>query len=395
MARVCMIVFSFYPQDARVRREAEALIEAGMSVDLICLQGNSNKTKEEVNGVTVYRVNLKRKRSGKLRYLWEYLWFTVVAFVTLSRLYACRPYHIVHVHNMPDILVFSAFLPKLAGAKVILDLHDPTPEVYMTKFSMVALHPAIRILIFLEKLSIKFSDLVITPNISFRDLFISRGCPPWKIHIIMNSPQENTFSCRASGDAREALIKKSGFRIMYHGLIVKRHGLDAAIKAMSLVRKRISNAVLHIYGEGNYLQRLKSNVQELNLLDVVKFHGYVPLEEIAAALAASDLGIVPNRMSPFTNLNLPTRIFECLIMGKPVIAPRTQGILDYFDEESLYLFEPGNVEELAKKIIEVYSNSAQRRQIVERGMRVYRQYTWKSQSMKLVNLYKRFLMNAL
>jgi hypothetical protein len=38
-------------------------------------------------------------------------------------------YNLVHVHNMPDVLVFEAFIPRVCGARVILDLHDPMPEL--------------------------------------------------------------------------------------------------------------------------------------------------------------------------------------------------------------------------------------------------------------------------
>jgi len=294
---------------------------------------------------------------------------------------------------MPDILIVSAILPKLTGAKIILDLHDPMPELFRAIYSVPEDHGMIRVLKSLENISIGLADLVVTPNISFRKLFISRGCPAAKIDIIMNTPKESVFQKNLSPNNFEKAPDQKSFALMLHGTIEERQGHDTAIKAVFYLRNAIPNLMLHVYGDGGFLNDAQRLVNELNLQDMVLFHGAVSIEQIAQALATIDIGLVPNKRNPFTELNFPTRIFECLIMGKPVIAPRTQGILDYFNEESLFLFEPGNAEDLARKIMEVYYDPAQTQEIVERGRKVYLQYTWKSQSVILLNLYKRLLMN--
>lgn len=392
-SRACMVVFSYYPDDVRVRNESEALVKAGMSVDVVCLQGISHEPRALVNGVMVYRINLRRKRAGKLTYIWGYFRFIFQAFLLVSRLHARRRYGVVHVHNMPDILIASAIFPKLTGARIVLDLHDPMPELFRTIYSVPEDHPMIRVLKWLEKASIGFADLVITPNISFRDLFISRGCPSEKIHIIMNTPQERLFDkALASASLRKHRYPTS-FNVMLHGTIEERQGHDIAVRAVAHLRNVIPNLELHVYGEGGFLNHAKRLVAELNLKDKVVFHGVVSIEEIAQALAAIDVGIVPNKRNPFTMLNFPTRMFECLIMGKPVIAPRTKGVLDYFDEASMFLFEPGDAEDLARKIHEVYMHPARAQEIVRRGREIYRQYTWQSQRMKLLALYGQLLGN--
>ena len=389
--RICMVVFSYYPRDARVRREAEALSEAGMYLDVICLRGDGESRNEEVNGVNIYRINIKRKRTSKLRYIWQWSYFIAAVFVKLCWLHLIKRYHIVHVHNMPDVLVASVLVPKLTGAKIILDLHDPMPEVYMTKYSMTASHLVIRVLRFLEKISIKFSDLVITPNISFRDLFISRSCPSRKIHIVMNSPKESIFNKNGFNHSKDKAVKRKGFTIMYHGYIVEHNGLDTAIDAIARVRKEIPNLLFRVYGDGRYLKQIQNQVNEMNLRDTVEFHGDVPIQSIAAAIASIDLGIVPNNMTPFTNLNFPTRIFECLIMNKPVIVPRTQGICDYFDDSSMFFFEAGDDRDLARQIIKVYSDRTIRKDIIDRGVNIWKQYRWNVQKKYLVKIVNQVL----
>ena len=388
--RVAMVVFSYYPADLRVRREAEALVDAGMHIDVICLRNDSERKNEIMNGVKIYRLPIKRRRAGKRYYFWDYTYFTILTLIILTKFYMQKRYSLVHVHNMPDQLVFTALIPKLCGSKLILDLHDPMPEVYMAKYSIKLSHPIISFLIFLEKLSIWFSDFVITPNIAFRNLFISRGCPKSKIQIVMNSPDEKIFSCSWRKYEKKK-IDNDEFRIMYHGTITERNGLDLALEALNMLRNKIPNISFHVYGEGDFVEYFLKLVKKLNLDDLVHYHGQVAPETIAREIELIDVGLIPNKKNPFTNINMPTRIFEYLCKGKPVIVPRTKGILDYFDEESLYFFEPGSVDKLVEKIIDVYNNPARCHDILARGISVYKKYRWELQRQHLLKLVTRLL----
>lgn len=383
---VAILVFSYYSEDPRVRREAEALCTSGMSVDVVCLRKSSERNREIINGVHVYRLPIQRKRTGKLRYLWQYTYFGFLAFFAMSVLGLRRRYDLVHVHNMPDFLVFSALIPRVAGAKLILDLHDPMPEVFMTKYCLSESHPVVRFLVMGERLSILFSNLVLTPNIAFRDLFISRGCPKDKIHIVMNSPQETIFQTNNKKVKKNGKGKRSQFTIMYHGTISEWKGLNTALKAINLARDQIPNIVFDVYGEGDFVQAFLEYVEELNLKDVVSYHGHVSLENIARAIETKDVGLIPNNSSPFANINLPTRIFEYLCMRKPVIVSRTKGVLDYFYEESLHYVEPGSAESLAERIIEVYKNPSRSRAVLERGIAVYQAHRWEVERQHFVEL---------
>ena len=386
MTRVASVVFSYFPQDPRPRREAEALIEAGMTVDMICLRGENQLPQEIDKGVNAFRINIRRKRHSKLRYLWQYGYFIVAAFSRLSLLQLRHRYDVVHVHNMPDVLVFCALLPRLMGARVILDLHDPVPELYMTKYGIEEHHPIIRIMTFVERLSIGFVHLVITPNIAFRKLFVARGCPKDKIHIVMNAPQEEIFLLPKAVENAAPEIGQDSFEVMYHGFIAEHNGLDIAVEAISLVREKIANIRFHIYGEGDFMEKVAEDIDALALKDAITCHGFLPLEEIAAAIGEVDLGIVPSKRTPFTELNFATRIFEYLCKGKPVIAPRTLGVLDYFDEASICLFEPGNPRDLARAIVELHGDARRRDELVHLGAQVYQDNRWELQKQVLVQL---------
>ncbi|MHA1343136.1 MAG: glycosyltransferase, partial [Promethearchaeota archaeon] len=108
MLKIAMVVFSYYPADVRVRRAAEALADIGISPDIICLRNNKESKNEIINGVKVYRLPLRRKRGRKISYFWSYASFIFLSFFVLTKLYIKSHYNLIHVHNMPDVLVFSA-----------------------------------------------------------------------------------------------------------------------------------------------------------------------------------------------------------------------------------------------------------------------------------------------
>ena len=181
------------------------------------------------------------------------------------------------------------------------------------------------------------------------------------------------------------------FTIMFHGTIVERHGLDTALEAINRLKDKVPNIRFEVFGDGEYVPFLLKLMKKYSLEDTVRFHGTVPIEEIARSIREIDLGLIPNKKSPFTDINMPTRIFEYLCLGKPVIAPRTTGILDYFDEESLNFFEPSNFENLAQVILNVYSDSELRKRSVEKGMAVYNEHRWEKERKYLVDLVKSLL----
>ena len=383
---IAMIVFSYYPADPRVRREAAALTKAGFIIDVLCLKGHTQPYKDHVDGVRVYRVPLQRKREGKLRYLWEYFTFITLSFFFITYMHIRKHYCAIHVHNMPDILVISALIPRITGAKIILDLHDPMPEVYLAKYSLENSHPVIRLLMFLEKFSIRFADIVLTPNLSFQDLFIARGCPPDKIHIVMNSPDHSIFRERTPATNSAQSTGDGPFTVMYHGTIVRRNGLDTALYAISDLKDKIPNIIFNVYGDGDWVQDFLALVDELNLNDIVRYHGFIPLEQIVSAIEHISVGLIPNNRTPFTEINMPTRIFEYLCMGKYVIAPKTQGILDYFDKDSMIFFEPGNWMSLSHVIYVLYSNQDRFLETLKKGLVVYYHHRWENQRQYLVQV---------
>lgn len=387
--RVGMVMYSYYPNDPRPRRAVEALVSRGMKVDLICLAENGGEPRHEItNGVEVLRLPIRRKRGSVFRYGFEYGTFLLCAAAILGARQLTRGYDLVYVHNMPDILVLSGLIPKLFGAKLILDLHDPMPELMTTIFGFQPDARSVRLLKRLEAWSIAFSDAVVTVNRTFAKLFVSRSCPASKMNVVMNSPDNRIFRLRAPcapvPDVRRA---DEPFVVMYHGSLVERNGVDLAVQALAYVRKAIPNAELRIYGAHTpFLDEVMSLARDRGLQGAVHYLGVKSLEDLVPTIEDCDVGIIPNHRSAFTEINTPTRIFEYLALGKPVIAPHAAGVCDYFSDDALVFSELGSAEDLAQKVEYVFAHPAEVTEIVRRGQEVYRQHPWAMERLRLTAL---------
>ncbi len=380
-----MVTFSPYPFDPRPRRAIEAIVSEGMTVDLICLGSDKSPKREILNGVNVLRIPVnKEERGGKLKYGYRYASFILISSVIFALRSLRRRYDLVWVHNMPDILVLCSVIPRALGAKVILDMHDPMPELMMTIFNAKRESRSVRVLRRIEKWSLGRANLVLTVNIACKRMFASRSCSAEKIGIVMNSPDERIFPFHTPRPRSSAKAEGDRFVVMYHGSLVERNGLDLAVEALARVRETIPTAELRIYGHATpFLERIMELGRKKNVN--IRYLGPKRLEDLVLEIEGCDVGVIPNHRNVFTEINTPTRIFEYLALGKPVIAPRTPGIQDYFSPESLLFFEPGDPEELARKVEYVFSHPREAIEVAERGQQVYLAHTWSQERQSLVN----------
>jgi len=384
--RAAMVTFSPYPGDPRPRRAVDTLVQEGVTVDLVCLGDGASPRQETLQNVNVIRIPIENRRGGKLAYAYQYSAFILISTAIFALRSLIRRYDLVYVHNMPDILVLSALVPKMLGAKVILDLHDPMPELMTTIFNLDKDSLSVRLISRLEKWSLARANFVITVNVTCKRIFSSRSCRPEKIGVVMNSPDGAIFPFRSPrAHALKSGSQDKPFVIMYHGSLVERNGLDLAVEALALVRKTVRNAELRIYGQKTpFLERVMEAARQKGVDEAIHYLGPKRLEDLVAEIDACDIGVIPNQRNAFTEINTPTRIFEYLALGKPVIAPYTTGIRDCFGKDSLLFFEPGNAENLADKIEYAFWHRAETTEMVKQGQKVYREHSWPNERAQLV-----------
>jgi glycosyltransferase involved in cell wall biosynthesis len=373
---VCIVTQSAYDNDMRVRRKAEALVGAGYSVDVLCLRGRKPEPTYTLQGVEVRTIGLGKKRGSLVRYAYEYVAFFLWATARVTIQMLRRRYAVVDVNTLPDFLVFAAIFAKWMGAEVILDMHEITPEFYMSKYGTTKESLIIRIMEFLEKVSFDFADHVITVNEPIQNLLIDRGLARNKSTVIMNSADEEFFAAHSESPAAVAAMPSSAsFVMMYHGTITGIYGLAIAIEGFYLAQEQMPEAELWIISrEGD--SELERLVEERGLSSKVRFCGYVLPADIPVWLNRCDVGILPMRRDILLEFACPNKLSEFIIMGKPVVISRLKAIEHYFSDNALAYFEPNNSVEFAKRIAELYQDRDLRARLTSRAKEEYSPICW-------------------
>lgn len=376
--RVGAITYDWYPFDPLVRRMSEAAIDGGCLVDVICLRQRQEKRYEVCNNVNVYRLPMDRGFGRSLlATLLSWSWFSLLAGLLITWLHIRRRYNVIHVHNIPDFLVFSALVPRLFGAKIILHVQDVTPELMVVKARGRKRRIITRLASWQERISTAFAHHVITVGWPFEELLLQRGVRKEKLTIIINSADAKVFS-----PARRKPLQPDVYRaerplvLMYHGTLADRNGLDTAIRALALALPEAPYLRLEIKGRGEYLPALQDLVQELGLHEVVNFTEPCPLEDLVDFIVQGDVGIIPYRNDGFMELVLPTKSYEFAWMHRPMIASDTAAIRSLFRPESIALCDPAQPASFASAIIDLYQHPEKQVSMVSNAAEDYIPYQW-------------------
>ncbi|MHC4882030.1 MAG: glycosyltransferase [Planctomycetota bacterium] len=156
-------------------KEVRALIESGYAVDVLCLRNEGEKKNETIGKVRVYRLSHQHRRGSLLRYCFEYALSFIKMTVMATLLYCRNRYGCIQVNTLPDPLVFVTVIPRLLGAKVLLDMHEPTPELFTTKYGTEKHKILYKLIVFLEQISLKYANASLAVNDTIRQRYIERG----------------------------------------------------------------------------------------------------------------------------------------------------------------------------------------------------------------------------
>lgn len=373
--RVCMVTYSNYAGDNRVRRYAETLAARGDLVDVLSLEiGGAPLGEDELNGVRVIRIQRRAHDERAMSaYAFRLIRFLFAAGRLLSRRYSEYRYDLIHVHNIPDFLVFSALRPKLSGAKVILDIHDIVPELFADKFKTRLRPLLVAGLKLIEKASTRFADHVIVANHIWHQRLIERSVPASRCSVVLNYVDPTIFH-------RRARTRASGpFTLLFHGTFQWHQGLDIAIRALALVRQHVPDVELHLYGGGggaSATTELQQLAGSLNLNGSVRFLGRVPLHQIPQIIADSDLGIVPKRADSFGNEACSTKIMEFMSQGVPVVVSKTRIDTYYHDSSNVRFFPSGDHVAMAEAILDVIRDAPLRQSLSDAGLDYAEKNSW-------------------
>lgn len=392
MIKVCMVLHQSYYRDSRVRRYTDALAAAGGEVDVFCLHEPDSPAYAAQDGVRIIQLPLSHQTGGMARSLLEYALGTLAFSAWVLLYHLRRRYDVIHVHNVPDFLVLSALLPRLLGARVILDIHDPMPEFFLSRYGASDTGLPVRMLRMEERLSARLAHAIITANSTFRDNLVARGIPPRKVFVVNNAPDPRLFD--PAEHPRPLRNPDDPFTLIYAGTIAARYGLDVAIRALPQLLTALPQVRLKIIGSGqqDYRAQLSTLADRLGVAHAVQISPPVPVSQVPAHLAQADIGIYPALPDPHMNIAVPSKVLEYAVMGLPIVASRLKVLEGLFPEPALLFFTPGDVTEFARCILELYRDPDRRQTLAHNAEElIMERRPWRHELQAYFDLLNRWL----
>lgn len=371
-----MVHYSEFAVDSRIQRQARALAERGDRVDCVCLDADA-ELRVGPGTIALHRAAPGKPRGGAGAYLRGNARFLAGATAKLTALDRRAAFDLVEVHNMPDALALAALRPKLRGAPLLLNFHDTFPELFAALFQRPPKHPLVRLIRAEERLSAGLADGLVFVTEEARRLLRARGIDSRHTRVVMNTPDEGVF-----GERREpapAPGRGQELRLVYHGGLAERFGVETLVRAVALLRQRGAPVTLDVYGsDAEGARRLAAFAAEVACGAVRVAARPTPVEEIPARLREAHVGVVPTLRDDFTSLLLPVKLLEYVHMGLPAIASRLPTIERYFGSEASFA-EPGDPASIAAAVEALRDDPAAARERAALASERLAEYEWRRQ----------------
>jgi glycosyltransferase involved in cell wall biosynthesis len=376
--RICVISKFLYENDTRLQQQVNTLRSLGAKVDVLCLRSNYS-VKEVDNNITIHGVAYPLPKETILKYIWNSVKFASACFYKLQKLEFTGKFDLIVIHTLPEILVFIAIIQKLRGTKLLLDIRDTSVELFNSKWGEKNKRLIKKLIKTSANLACSFADKIITASPGFQEKLTERNIPREKISIIYNSADTSIFRF---DNKRKFKKITSGAKLIYHGTVANRFGVDIAIQALNLLHEKIPNSELRIFGfyEENYKKKLRELISKMNLEKFVFLNDRESLENIYKFIKISDIGIVPYRSDEFMQLALSTKMFEYIASGIPVVAARLRSAEFIFNTDCVLYATPDNPHEFAENIIRLCLNPDLRKSLVGNAIAAHNEVSGKVMS---------------
>jgi glycosyltransferase involved in cell wall biosynthesis len=376
------------PVDIRVWQEAVSLQASGFEVTVLCPRRTDwQKGFEIMEGVYVYRHPTPRERNSLAGYLWEYGCALLWEFVYTVWIFLRRGFHVIQGCNPPDNIFMVALPFKLFGVKYIFDHHDATPELYLSKYEKPGLFYKIQV--WLEKMTYRFSDVVMATNCSYRDLAVSRGgLAPEDVFVVRNGPNLDTL---VAVPPVPALKHGKQYLVGYVGNMSAQEGLDILLD-VALYLKNLGRRDIHFtcIGGGPGLLGLRDMLREKRLEDMVNFTGRIPFGDLLNILSTADICVNPDKPCEMNDISTMIKIMEYMALGKPIVQFDSREGKFSAGEASLYASKEDQVADFANKILWLIERPEERKRMGEFGRkRVEEELAWKYSVPNFLAAYER------
>jgi glycosyltransferase involved in cell wall biosynthesis len=376
------------PFDSRVWKEACALHQAGYEVTVLSPRGKGYTQNHEVlEGVHIYRHPMPKEGNTPLGYLWEYTCALFWECLYAWWIYVVRGFHVIQGCNPPDNIFLVALPFKLFGVKYVFDHHDANPELYISKYGRRDLFYKTQV--WLEKLTYRFSDVVMATNESYKSLAVTRGGVDLQdVFVVRNGPDLAKFKLVPP---QPALKYGKSFLVGYVGTMSVQEGLDILLDVAQYV-KNLGRTDIHFtcVGGGPGLAGLRVMLKQKNLEDIVNFTGRIPDKELLEVLSTSDVCVNPDKPCEMNDVSTMIKIMEYMALGKPIVQFDLKEGRFSAGEAALYSDNDDLVPDFAAKILWLLEHPEERQRMGEFGRRrVEQQLAWEYSVKNLLAAYQR------
>lgn len=377
--RVLCIVYAILNHDNRVTKLCRVLSDNGYHVDVFALKGSTT------GGLNVHlkcSSIAKYRGASRLYYFLSYLGFffesSVFAVCSMLR----KKYAVVHVHNMPDFLVFAGVIPRMMGARLILDVHDSTRDVFSSKFN----GPVFDWLLALEEyVCYSVPHVLFTVHNVYRErLHKVTGRSPDQISAVLNLPDfSDAVTVNRAADET--------FLIVHHGAITHRHGTDLLVKAFNRAVSSMPNARLSIFGSGDAARDVTAEINQGDKECVSFPQSTFDYRDIPSMLEGAACGVVPVRPDRYVDNILPVKMLEYLSLGIPTmvtdIPSLDQGLRAYV----ICLDRKRITETVAEELTRLYSDRGYYDTWKEKALAFRETFNWETEARKILFAYRHLL----
>ena len=386
---------SSVPGDPRVWNEAQSLKNAGGEVYVVCPMSRHVKEHRErfvvAEGIHIYRYKTAFSDGTALGYFREYM----IAFLKITflvhKILSCNfPIHVLHAANPPDMFWPLGLYLKVFGTKFIFDEHDLSPETYLSRFGIEENNGGLvyKVQKFLEKLSYKFSNAIISPNASYRARAIRTNRDyALKTFIVRNGPDTRFFS----GQLPNLSWKRGrSFLAAYVGGMAVQDGIEYIIRAADVIVNRhgFTDVIFYLIGSGDDAPRLQRLTHRFKLDDYIVFTGYIPNKQIPEIVSTADVCLSPDPSNPLNDHSTMTKIMEYMALSKPIVSFNLRESRYSAGDSAIYV-ENNNVAAFAEGILRLINDPDLSRKMGQMGKkRVEEELCWQKQELNLLEVYR-------
>ena len=377
--RVLIVVQNLpVPFDRRVWLEATTLARAGYAVSVICPKMKGlNAGFERAEGVDIYRYWLPGEAQGAIGFVAEFAWcFVMVALLTVRVALFGRGFDLLHACNPPETYWPLGLFWRLFGKVFVFDHHDLSPEMFAAKFEGAEGGLLFKALLFMERMTFRAAQVVITTNESHKALAISRGGKrAGDVWVVRSGPDLSRFRVR---ERSPAWSNGKRFMIAYLGEICKQDGVDHLVRAVKLMRDELGRQDVQcvVMGGGPHREAIARYAADEGVADCCRFLGRVSDDTLCEVLSSADLGIDPGPKNAWSDQSTMNKVVEYMYFGLPVVAYDMRETRVSADAAGFYA-EANDERALARAIRGLLDDDAARAAMGRTGMaRVREQLAW-------------------